>query len=170
MVTAEIISALMGIFGAVLLHWFTWWLRLHRTAWTTLLGICGALGITAYGMMFLGPYTGEIAGRVLTALISLWILAFVIGLLQARSIPAPWWVGTLGLFFEAALGFLILSAVNLSLQRYAIQLGFDNRFQETSTYPVISHFMWTFVLTFLVLALIRPFIRMHRLPGREDRY
>lgn len=120
-------------------------------------------------MLFLGPYTGEIAGFVLTALVSLWIFAFVIGLLQARSIAARWWVGTLGLFFEATLGFLILSAVNLSLQRYATQLGFDNRFQETSIYPVVGYFTRTFVLTFLLLALIRPFIRTHRLPDLEDR-
>jgi hypothetical protein len=167
------ISALMGILAAVLLHWFTWWLRLYHSQWTVVLGVTGALIVTSLGMLYLWPYASDIAQVVQTALILFWSFAVAVGSLQARSIPAPWWVGALGLFFEAALGFIILSTVNLSLQRLAFGSNFYNleRFiyiPPSSVYLMINYFMQMFLLTFLVLALLRPAIRLRRLnPSRR---
>jgi hypothetical protein len=80
-----VFAALLGIVAAVLLHWFTWWLRLHQRPWSVVLGALGALGVTALGMVFIWPYPSDIAGLVQTALILFWVLVILIGLLR----PAP---------------------------------------------------------------------------------
>jgi hypothetical protein len=164
----------MGTVAAVLLHWFTWWLRLHHRKWSVVSGALSALGVSAFGMLFIWPYTSDIANLVQTALILFWGLVILIGLLQARSIPAPWWAGVLGLFAETGLGFLILSFVNLFLQWLAFGSGFRPQLarlpQTFDIYTLINRFSQAFLVTFVVLALGRPLIRIYRRrqsPGRQ---
>jgi hypothetical protein len=166
-----VFAALLGIVAAVLLHWFTWWLRLHHRKWSVVLGALSALSVTAFGMIFIWPYPSDIAGLVQTALILFWAGVILIGLLQAYSIPAPWWAGVLGLFAETGLGFLVLSSVNLFLQWLAFGSGFRPQLERLllalDIYAIINWFSQAFVVTFVVLALGRPVLRLRRLQRRS---
>ncbi len=149
-----IISAFPGIAAAVVVHWFTWWVRLHHRLLSVVLGVFGALGVTALGMIYV--YASDIAHIVQPWLILFWGVALAIGILQAASIPAPWWAGILGMLFELALGFSTISAFNLSLQRLW------DRFPETFPHPseVLEQFIYGFLISLLVLALLRPVARI----------
>ena len=93
---------------------------------------------------------------VLIALAILWIVALLLGVLQAAALKIAWWQGVLGVFFEMALAFLTGAAVNLGLQRYIP--WFAEHFPEVDVYAVINSYLWTMIITLLVLALIRPLL------------
>jgi hypothetical protein len=80
-------------------------------------------------------------------------------------------VGVLGLFAETGLGFLILSSVNLFLQWLAFGSGFrpqlEPLLQTVDIYAIINQFFQAFLVTFVVLALGRPVLRLRRLQRRS---
>ena len=85
-----------------------------------------------------------------------WGMALLLGVLQARALEIPWWRGTLGVFFEMALAFLTGAAVNLTLQNYIE--WFNENFPGVDVYALINSFLWTMIITLLVLAVVRPLI------------
>jgi hypothetical protein len=80
--------------------------------------------------------------------------------LQAAALTIAWWQGVLGVFFEMALAFLTGAAVNLGLQRYIP--WFAEHFPEVDVYTVINSYLWTMIITLVVLALIRPLLLRRR--------
>lgn len=154
-------AIILGMLSAFVLHWFSWLIRLKRLPWAVGLGIACAAGLTFFSALFMGPYTGEIAGVVLIGLIFLWVFAGFAGALQAISLRVPWWQGLFGFFFEAGLAFLVAAGVNLGLQAISEQLGFDNQFPETSVYFFIDRFLLAFTATLLLLAVLRPLLRLY---------
>lgn len=157
-----ILPGIAGLLTALLIHWFTWSMRLNQPLITLIAGILGALGLTGFCLLFLNS---DIASMVLIALAILWILALLFGGLQASGRKVPWWHGVLGIFFEMALAFLAGAAVNLGLQ--SLIEWFNQNFPGVDVYAVINAFLWTMISTLLVLAILRPLLwRSGRLSNR----
>ena len=152
-----IVAGLAGFLTAVLIHWFTWMLRVRYPALTLALGALGALGLTGFCLLFLNS---DIRNIMLMVLGILWAVALLLGALQASAWNAPWWKGVLGVFFEMALAFLAGAAVNLGLQ--SLIEWFDQNFPGTDVYAVINSFLWVLILALLALAVLRPLL----LPGK----
>jgi hypothetical protein len=148
-----IVAGSTGLLAALLIHWFTWTLRGSYPTLTLGAGALGALGLTGFCLLFLNS---DIANMVLIALAILWIVALLLGVLQAFARQVPWWQGLLGVFFEMALAFLTGAAVNLGLQR--LLPWFNRNFPGVDVYAVINAFLWTMIVTLLVLAVVRPLL------------
>lgn len=152
-----ILAGFAGLLAALTIHWLTWRLRLQYPSLTTALGILGALGLTGFCLLFLNS---DIAVQILIVLRIVWITALVLGSLQAYALGSAWWKGISAVFFEMALAFLIGSAVNLALQR-AIP-WWDDRFPGIDVYAVINAFLWSLIVSLLVLAVVRPLLLIKR--------
>lgn len=151
-------AGIAGLLAALFLHWLTWRLRLKYPSVTVIAGALSALGLTGFFLLFLNS---DIANIVLWAMAILYAVVLAIGFLQARSLEIAWWKGVLALFFETALAFLVGAAVNLTLQRY---IGwFNDRFPGTDVYALINAFLWTMIITLLVLAVIRPLMPVRKM-------
>ena len=152
-----LLAGFAGLLAALLIHWFTWTIRLDHPSISLIAGVLGALGLTGFCLLFLNS---DIANMVLIALIILWIVAILLGVLQAVALKIPWWRGVLGVFFEMALAFLAGAAVNLGLQ--SLIEWFRQNFPGVDVYAVINSFLWTMIVTLLVLALVRPLLLRRR--------
>lgn len=147
-----------GLLAALFIHWVTWYARLNHLSVTTVLGVLSALGLTGFFLLYL---TSDIFHIVRIAMVIIWAVALAVGSLQAGALKAPWWKGVAAVFFEMALAFLIGAAVNLTMQRY---LGWlEQQFPGIPVYPMIDWFLRALALTLLVLAMIRPLVRLSRL-------
>ena len=145
-----IFAGLVGLLAGLSIHWITWYARSRHLSLTVILGALSALGLTWFCLLFLNS---DIARQMLIVLAILWGLALGIGSLQARSLPAPWWKGVLAVFFEMVLAFVTGAAVNLTLQRYISWL--EQSFPGIDVYAIINAFLWTLIVTLLVLAVVR---------------
>jgi hypothetical protein len=148
-----LLAGIAGLLTALLIHWFTWKMRSNYPSVTMIGGALGALGLTGFCLLFL---SSDIANMALTALAILWIVAILLGVLQAVALKIPWWRGVLGVFFEMALAFLAGAAVNLGLQN--LIAWFRQNFPGVDVYAVINSFLWTMIIALLVLALARPLL------------
>ena len=151
------IAALTGVIAALFVHWLSWYIRLKYLSVAVFLGALAAILITLLGALFIWPYPSDIADIVLKALIALWTFAFLVGILQAFSLPAPWWKGVLSIFFEAGLGFLTVVGVNYALQYTPLGRLVDIPFGE-----LLNRFALAFLIVLTALALIRPIVRLVR--------
>ena len=153
-----VFAGLAGLLAALLIHGLTWYARLKHLSVTVVLGVLSAVGLTGFFLLYL---TSDIFHIVRIVMVILWAIALALGYLQARALAAPWWKGVTGLFFEMALAFLIGAAVNLTMQRY---LGWlEQQFPGIPVYPMIDWFLRALALILLVLAIIRPLVRLFRL-------
>ena len=157
-----ILAGAAGLLIALSLHWFTWTMRLNYPSIALIAGVLGALGLTGFCLLFLNS---DIANMVLTALVILWIVALLLGILQASARKIPWWRGALEVFFEMALAFLAGAAVNLGLQ--SLIGWFNQNFPGVDVYAVINAFLWTMIITLLVLAIVRPLLMLQRARNRQ---
>ena len=148
-----LLAGIAGLLTALLIHSFTWAMRLNYPSVTMIGGVLGALVLTGFCLLFLNS---DIANMVLTALLILWILALLLGTLQAFALMIPWWRGVLGVFFEMALAFLAGAAVNLGLQ--SLIEWFQRNFPGVDVYAVINSFLWSMIMILLVLGLVRPLL------------
>lgn len=152
-----LLAGFAGFLTALLIHWLTWYARLNIQALTVIAGVLSALGLTGFCLLFLNS---DIANMMLIVLVIFWAIALILGYLQARSLAIPWWKGMLAVFFEMGLTFLAGAAVNLTLQNYIPWL--EQRFPGIDVYVVINSFLWSMIVTLLVLAVVRPLIRMRK--------
>lgn len=150
-------AGLAGLLVAFLIHRLTWILRLNYGSVTLVAGALSALGLTGFCLLFLNS---DIANMMLMVLAILWGLALLLGGLQAAALQVAWWKGVLGVFFEMAAAFLAGAAVNLTLQRYIPWL--EQQFPGIDVYAVINGFLWTLVITLLVLAVVRSLVRWRK--------
>ena len=157
-----ILAGISGLLVALLIHWFTWTMRLNYPSIALLAGVLGALGLTGFCLLFLNS---DIANMVLIALVILWIVALLLGVLQAFARKVAWWQGVLGVFFEMALAFLAGAAVNLGLQ--SLIAWFDQNFPGVDVYAVINAFLWTMIVALLVLGIVRPLLMFQRARNRQ---
>ena len=149
-----ILAGFVGLLTGLFIHWLTWTLRLRYPSVTLVLGAVGALGLTGFCLLFLNS---DIRNMMLIVLGVFWAVALLLGALQASVWNVPWWKGMLGVFLEMALAFLAGAAVNLGLQ--SLIEWFDQNFPGVDVYAVINAFLWTMILTLLLLALLRPLLR-----------
>jgi hypothetical protein len=149
----SIIAGLAGFVGALVIHWGTWYTRQKQLTLALVAGALSTIGVTVFCLLFLNS---DIARQVMIALGILWVIALGLGLLQASSLRLAWWKGVLGVFFEMGLAFLLGSAVNLTMQRY--MPWFEERFPGVEVYALINAFLWTMIITLLLLAIIRPLL------------
>jgi hypothetical protein len=152
-----ILAGLAGFLAGLLTHVLTWSVRLKYPVLTTILGILGAVGLTWFCLLF---FNSDIANMVRIVLVIFWALALLLGALQALALQTPWWRGVLGVFFEMGLTFLLGAVVNLTLQRYIEWL--NERFPGVDVYAVINAFLWTMIITLLVLAVVRPLVLLRQ--------
>jgi hypothetical protein len=152
-----LLAGIAGLLTALLIHRFTWTMRLNYPSVTMIGGVLGALGLTGFCLLFLNS---DIANMVLIALVILWIVAILLGVLQAFALKISWWRGVLDVFFEMALAFLAGAAVNLGLQ--SLIEWFRQNFPGVDVYAVINSFLWTMILVLLVLVLVRPLLLRRR--------
>ncbi len=152
-----ILAGAAGLLAALSIHWLTWTMRLSYPSIALLAGVLGALGLTGFCLLFLDS---DIANMVLAALVILWIVALLLGILQAFARKIPWWRGALEVFFEMALAFLAGAAVNLGLQ--SLIGWFHQNFPGVDVYAVINAFLWTMIVALLVLAVVRPLLMLQR--------
>ena len=152
-----ILAGLAGLLAALLIHWFTWTLRLRYPAVTLALGGVGALGLTGFCLLFLNS---DIRNLMLTVLGIFWAVALLLGILQAFALKTSWWKGMLGVFFEMALTFLVGAAVNLGLQ--SLIEWFNQNFPGVDVYAVINSFLWPMIIALLVLAVVRPLLLLKK--------
>ncbi len=126
------------------------------------MGALGASGVTALALVYV--LASDISHLVQTPLVLFWLFAILLGAYQATSIPAPWWAGILGLLFELTMGFVGLSAINLSLQNLVLQWGLADRLPVIFAQPsrIMDQTICVFLITSLALALIRPIWRLRR--------
>jgi hypothetical protein len=160
------IFTLAGAIAALFLHALTWRTRLSRLPVAVRLGVVGAVGTILYSgisllLYFFGPSGGADAFYLMRYVFVLfWILALLaillIGLLQARSLPAPGWKGVLSAFYETGLGFLVVAGVN-----YALQSLLPTPDTGLSDRVYLARFIVTFVFALAALAVIRPIVRMN---------
>ncbi len=157
------LSVFLGIAAAVSVHWLAWWLRLQHLSWTVVAGAFGVIAITALGLVYV--LLSDIGHLVFLPLVLFWGFAVLFGIFQAAAIPAPWWMGILGLLSEMAMGILALSVLNLSMQRIAIGWRMAERFPEVFGYPerIRDRVLFVFLAVFVSLALVRPVARLRRL-------
>lgn len=148
-----ILAGIAGLLVALFIHWLTWTLRLRYPSVVMIAGALAALGLTGFFLLFL---SSDIRNFVLTAMAILYAVLFAIGILQARSLSIPWWKGILALFFETVLAFLTGAAFNLTLQRYIPWL--NEHFPGIDVYAVINAFLWSLIITLLLLAVLRPLV------------
>ena len=153
-----VLAGISGLLAALSIHWLTWTMRLSYPSIALLAGVLGALGLTGFCLLFLDS---DIANMVLAALVILWIVALLLGILQAFARKIPWWRGALEVFFEMALAFLAGAAVNLGLQ--SLIEWFNQNFPGVDVYAVINAFLWTMTITLLVLAVVRPLLLLQRI-------
>ena len=151
------IAALAGFLIALGIHWLTWTLRRTAPSFTTIAGVVGAVGLTGFCLLFLDS---DIAVQMLIVLRILWITALVLGSLQAYSLRIAWWKGIAAVFFEMALAFLAGAAVNLGLQQTIP--WFSENFPGVDVYGVINGFLWSLVITLLLLAIGRPLLLLYQ--------
>ena len=152
-----IFAGLVGVLAALFIHWLTWYMRLNHLSITAIAGALSAVGLTSSFVLLL---SSDIANMIRIVLIILWLVALGLGYLQARSLPAPWWKGIAAVFLEGGLAFLLGAAVNLTLQRYIGWL--DQQFPGIDVYAIIDAFLRALLITFLVLAVVRPLVRLYR--------
>ena len=146
-------AGLAGLLTALFIHWVTWALRLKYPTVTVIAGLLSALGLTGFCLLFLNS---DIANMMLVVLAIFWVVALLIGGLQAFALRTAWWKGAAGVFLEMGLAFLAGAAVNLTLQRYIPWL--DQQFPGIDVYAIINAFLWTMIVALLVLAVLRPLI------------
>jgi hypothetical protein len=158
-----ILAGFVGLLTGLFIHWLTWTLRLRYPSVTLVLGAVGALGLTGFCLLFLNS---DIRNMMLIVLGVFWAVALLLGALQASVWNVPWWKGMLGVFLEMALAFLAGAAVNLGLQ--SLIEWFDQNFPGVDVYAVINAFLWTMILTLLLLALLRPLILWQRVRQGQD--
>jgi hypothetical protein len=152
-----IIAGLGGFLAALLVHGVAWTIRRRYLSLTVVAGMLSAVGLTGFCLLFLNS---DIRNMMLIVLMIFWAVALGIGLFQARSLAIPWWKGTLSVFFEMALSFLIGAAVNLTLQRYIPWL--EQQFPGIDVYAIINSFLWSMIIILLVLAVVRPLLRWNK--------
>ena len=152
-----LLAVLTGALVAMFIHWLTWEMRQRYLNLTVILGAAAALLLTLFFLLFL---TSDIASTMLGLLVVLLALVLLLGIFQSRFIPAPWWKGVLGLFFEVELTFIAGAGFNLTLQRYIPWL--DQQFPAIDVYAVIDSFLRGLAIAFLLLAVIRPLLRWNR--------
>ena len=157
-----LLAGVAGFLAALLIHWLTWIMRLNYPSITLIAGALSALGLTGFCLLFLNS---DIANMVLIALVILWIVALLLGVLQAFARKVAWWQGVLGVFFEMALAFLAGAAVNLGLQ--SLIEWFGQNFPSVDVYAVINAFLWIMIVVLLVLAIIRPLLMLQRARHRQ---
>jgi hypothetical protein len=157
-----IIAGIAGFLAALLIHALTWTARNKYPELTLIAGALSALGLTGFCLLFL---TSDIRNMMLVVLVVLWVAALLLGGLQALTLRIPWWKGAAGVFFEMALAFLAGAAVNLTLQRYIS--WFNEQFPRMDVYALINSFLWTLIITLLVLAIVRPLAIFYRRPGNS---
>jgi hypothetical protein len=151
-----------GLLAALSIHWFTWTMRLNYPSLALTAGVLGAIGLTGFCLLFLNS---DIANMVLIGLVILWIVALLLGILQAFARKIPLWRGALDVFFEMALAFLTGAAVNLGLQ--SLIEWFNQNFPGVDVYAVINAFLWTMIIALLVLGIVRPLLMLQRAPNRQ---
>lgn len=159
-----LLAGLTGILAALIIHWLTWYIRLNLLSIALVAGATAAAGLT---LLFLLYLTSDIANIMMTVLLIFWIAAAVLGYLQARSIPAPWWKGILAVFLEMALAFAAGATVNLSLQ--SLIPWFNQQFPGIDVYAIIDAFLKALAITLLALAILRPALRLIRRPEQASR-
>jgi hypothetical protein len=159
-----ILAGLTGFITGLFIHWLTWTLRRRYPSATLVLGAVGALGLTGFCLLFLNS---DIRNMMLIVLLIFWVVALLLGALQAPAWNVPWWKAILGVFFEMALAFLAGAAVNLGLQSLIEWL--NRNFPGVDVYAVINGFLWTMIITLLLLALLRPLILWQRVRQGQDR-
>ena len=170
------IAIVTGITAALLVHQIAWYTRLRALPVAVGLGGLAALALVLASGLFVflfirypasgadGAYVVQYFFIVIWAFVLLF--ALLIGTLQARSLPAPWWKGVMGACFEAGLGFLVVVGANYTLQFFAVQ--FERLFLET-TGPFLERFIQFFALALVALAGLRPVVRLNRgLEGRRS--
>ena len=65
-----------GLLAVLVIHWFTWNMRLNYLSLTVIAGALGTLGLTGFCLLFLNSDT---ANMVLIALAILWAVALGLG-------------------------------------------------------------------------------------------
>jgi hypothetical protein len=166
---ALIMAVLAGIAAALVVHAVSWYARLQSLPLAVGLGVITAMLFVSASAIFLVlfiiyPSSGADGAYVVQYLFAaIWgfvvLFALLFGILQARSLPAPWWQGVLSACFEAGLGFLVLVGANYTLQWLAPL--FERLFHETIDL-FRNRFILVFTMTLLALAVLRPVIRMNR--------
>ena len=152
-----IFAGFVGFLAALLIHGITWTMRLNQLTLTVFAGILSALALTGFCLLFLNS---DIKNMMLIVLMIFWGVALVIGVLQARPLAIPWWKGLFGTFFEMGLAFVAGAGVNLTLQKYIPWL--EGRFPGIDVYATINTFLWSLIITLLVLAVLRPLILLRK--------
>lgn len=155
-----ILAGILGFFAAGLIHWLTWTVRLKFPSVTIVLSVLGAVGLTWFCFLF---FNSEIANMVRAVLVIFWVVALLLGMLQALALKIPWWRRVLGVFFEMGVAFVVGTAVNLTMQSYI--KWFDHHFPTVDVYALINAFVWTMIITLLVLAVARPLLARKTIPG-----
>jgi hypothetical protein len=170
------VSLVLGITVALLVHQVSWYILLNFLPVAVGLGGLAVLMLVLASVMFWvisfhypnsgadGAYVIQIIFYVTWGFVIFFSL--LIGILQAHSLPAPWWKGVLAACFEAGLGLLAVVAANYSLQLFAVP--FERAFQETIS-PFLERFIRIFAISVLALAALRPVMRMGRPGTRESR-
>jgi hypothetical protein len=164
--------AFAGMVSALLVHALAWYIRFRHLRVAVILGAVAGSGLLVASALFLStfflyPDSGADGAYVIRYLFTLiWgfviLFAVLIGTLQARSLPAPWWQGVLSACFEAGLGFLAVVAANYTLQLFAVPV--ERLFQEPYGLS-LNRFIRFFAVTLLALAVIRPIVRLYIRPG-----
>jgi hypothetical protein len=151
-----VFAVLAGFLVALLIHWFTWMVRLSYPTLTVIAGGLSAIGLIGFGLLFLNS---DIVNMMMIVLVNFWAAALLLGGLQAFALKIAGWRGVAGVFLEMGLAVLTGAAVNLTLQKYIEWL--DQQFPGLDVYAVINTFLWTMIITLLVLAVIRLLILLN---------
>jgi hypothetical protein len=151
------IAIVTGLLTALLIHWITWYLRLHQLTLTVIAGAIAALGLTGFFFLF---RDSDIAREVFIAMVILDLIALGMGILQSFALRISWWKGVLAVFLEMGLAFTAGAAVNLTLQKTI--LWFGEHFPGVDVYAVINTFLWTMIVALLLLAIARPLLLIKR--------
>lgn len=150
-----VLAGIAGLLAALFIHWLAWALRLRYPSAILLLGVVSGLGLTGFCLLFLNS---DIVNMIMVVLAGLWVLALLLGGLQASALRIALWKGMAGVFFEMALAFVTGAALNLTLQRYIPWLA--QRFPGIDVYAVLNAFLWGLAIPLLVLAVLRPLLRL----------
>jgi hypothetical protein len=151
-----IFAGVVGFPAALLIHWFTWIARLKYPSLTVIAGVVSALGLTGFCLLFLNS---DIRNMMMIVLVIFWAVAFLLGGLQAFALKIPWWRGVAGVFFEMGLAFLTGAGVNLTLQSYIEWI--NQQFPGVDVYAVINAFLWTMIISLLLLSVMRPLTKQN---------
>ena len=158
-----ILAGLGGLLTALLIHWITWYLRLHQLSLSVAVGALAALGLTWFFLLF---RDSDIAREVFIAMLVLDLVALGLGILQAASLRIAWWKGVLAIFLEMGLAFVTGAVVNLTLQKYIP--WFAQRFPTVDVYALINAFLWTMIIALLILAIVRPLRLLNKTLARRS--